>query len=233
MKRRFKFKENLSQITVFFIVFVAIFVVFNIKEWEKKGRVIEWDVISYYAYLPAAFIYDDVTLEFMNERTPDQNYTIWPKYLPNNKRVIKTAMGASILYSPYFFLAHLYASNFTNDAGGYSPPYKFALIMNCITFLWLGLFFLRKLLRTKFGEITTSLSMLFVVFGTNLFEYASYGAPLTHTYSFALFAMFMYLSIKWHASPKIGNTILLGLLSGLIALVRPTNVIVLLFFREP
>ncbi len=36
---------------------------------NERG-VIHWDVISYYSYLPATFIYGDVTLGFLDDKEP-------------------------------------------------------------------------------------------------------------------------------------------------------------------
>ena len=46
------------------VLISAIYVDFNVKIWKTPGRVIQWDVIDYYGYLPAAFIYHDISLKF-------------------------------------------------------------------------------------------------------------------------------------------------------------------------
>jgi hypothetical protein len=51
---------------------------------------------------------------------------------------------------------------------------------------------------------------------------------MSHCYNFALISVFFYLTIQWHERRLLKNTILLGTLGGLIALIRPTNIIVLL-----
>ena len=45
-----------------------------------------------------------------------------------------------------------------------------------------------------------------------------------------LFSVFIYYSIKWHEQAKIKYTIILGITIGLISLIRPTNIIIALFF---
>jgi hypothetical protein len=78
--------------------------------------------------------------------------------------------------------------------------------------------------------LATIFSLLAITLGTNLYYYASIEAPMSHVYSFSLFAIFVYLSIRWHQCPNLKNSILLGLLAGLIALIRPTNILILFFF---
>ncbi len=71
--------------------------------------------------------------------------------------------------------------------------------------------------------------MLSIGIGTNLLIYTTYhDAPMSHVFNFALITVFLYYVIKWHKSHTIKDTIIIGLLSGLIALIRPTNILVLL-----
>ena len=53
---------------------------------------------------------------------------------------------------------------------------------------------------------------------------------MSHVYSFALFAVFILLTQKWYKNPSVKNSVLVGLLSGLISLIRPTNIIIVLIF---
>lgn len=47
---------------VLILFFIHVYTVFNLKHWKKENRVIVSDVVDYYGYLPATFIYGDVTL---------------------------------------------------------------------------------------------------------------------------------------------------------------------------
>ena len=53
---------------------------------------------------------------------------------------------------------------------------------------------------------------------------------MSHSYNFALITLFVWLSIQWHNKPKIVNSTLIGLLIGLIVLIRPTNILVVIIF---
>ena len=61
-------------------------------------------------------------------------YTIWYTPTPNGGEVIKTSMGLAYLYAPFFFISHWYASTHAYDAGGYSPPYCFGIMMSNLFF---------------------------------------------------------------------------------------------------
>ena len=145
-----KFQNRLSSWVIILITAIAIYVVFKSNNWNYKDRVITWDIISYYDYLPAAFIYKDITLDFLENNPGDRNYIFWYGVAPNGSKYIKMSMGLAFLYAPFFFLGHLGAYIFNYHTGGFSEPYKMALVFSCIFYIWLGLFFLKKLLNNIF-----------------------------------------------------------------------------------
>ncbi len=222
-------KKNLSFIIICIILFNVVFINFTHQRWNEEGRVIQYDVKSYYSYLPAALIYSDLSLDFIDEHQ-GMSHKIWPVKIENGDRLIITSYGLSLLYSPFFLLAHAYAGISSYEADGYSIPYRFTLVFSTLFYLLLGLIYLRKTLKLFFDEWIVTFVLFTVAIGTNLLYYVTYEAPMAHGYNFALIAVFVYQTIRWYESPKRIKTIGLGLLFGLIVLVRPTNIIILLFF---
>ncbi len=215
------------------LVFISAYTIFNMKHWNKPDRIIVWDVISYYGYLPATFIYDDVTLKNPNEKFEEYEHTFWYNKTEKGEKVFKTSMGMAILYSPFFFLSHMYTLITDGVASGYSPTYKFGIAMSSLFYLVLGLFFMRKILRKFYSGSVVSLTLLFVGLGTNFYYYTVIGVGMPHIYLLALFSIIIYLLIEWYQSPTIKLSAFLGLLAGLIILVRPTMLIIVvlaLFF---
>ena len=53
---------------------------------------------------------------------------------------------------------------------------------------------------------------------------------MSHVYSFTLITLFIWVTIKWYKNQKLIYTVLLGLFIGIISLIRPTNIIMALFF---
>ncbi len=230
MKRPLWIFNRLPFIVSLIIIAFILNCIKNDKQWVKEDGVINWDIISYYGYLPATFIYHDHTLKFIDNYTGPHRFVFWPRKAPNGANVILTSMGMSMLYSPFFFLGHAAAHIYNYDTGGYSPPYSLALILSAVFYLALGLFFLSKLLLKFFNPVISSWVILITVLGTNLFYYVTYSSPMTHTYSFALITMFIWFAIRWHETPRTRYAILLGLLLGIITLIRPTNIVIGLFF---
>src|SRR6056297_3639310 len=222
--------KNISLICILIIGIGSIFLNFSHHKWQKENSVIEWDVKSYYAYLPATFIYKDLTLQFRRDNIDKFGDLIWPVETPTHKHAIVTTMGLSFLYSPFFGAAHIYSLNSEYEADGYSLPYKFALVFSALFYVIIGLIFLQKTLREFFKEDVVALVVTAIGIGTNLFYYYTYEAAMPHAYNFTLISMFLYLTIQFYKNPGIKKIFWLGLVSGLITLIRPTNIIVLVLF---
>jgi len=225
----------------------------NVRHWNDEKRVIEWDAISYYAYLPATFIYHDLSLSFADGYSGPHKFIVWSDTGPEGKQVIKTSMGLSILWTPFFLAGHVTALLTGADAGGYSSPYKFFLLVSALLFLMVGLIYLRKILLAHSPDGITTLVLAAIVLGTNLYWYTLFQGTMSHVYSFALISAFIWYSMKWHEGwtrdrekersaanrgvigqhdkgMRIWPAIRLGLLLGMISLIRPTNIIIILFF---
>jgi len=223
-------KPSFSLMVVFLLLASLLYSIFNLKFWKQEGQVIKYDVLEYYGYLPSAFIYKDLSLKFTEKSDIDWGKRIWALTAPNGKKVFKMSMGMSIMYAPFFGMAHCYTKSTGKIADGFSSPYKFAILMSSVFYLMLCLFYLRKTLLLFFNDWITGFTLLVVVAGTNLWYYASFEAPLSHAYSFSLIAIFVWFVIRYYRKPGYGFSVLLGLLFGLISLIRPSNAIIALVF---
>ena len=230
MKKIKTFKHPFSYLIIWIILLVQLLTINGAALWKNEKKVIFWDVLEYYSYLPATFIYGDVQLRFIDNSNKNWENKFWPKSAPNNGWVIKMTMGMSILYSPFFFATLGITKLFHLVADGYSIPFRLALIFSCLFYLTIALFVLRKLLLKWFNDGVTTLTIVALVLGTNLFYYSTYEAPMTHAYNFSLIVFFIYFTFKWYENQSWRTTIMLGLIGGLIVLIRPTNIITWLFF---
>lgn len=220
-------KQPISKFSIWIIAITIILTAYSHRGWQKKDKIISWDVISYYAYLPATFIYNDIALE-----KPEtlKKGTFWPSQTPINKNCIKTSMGMSILYAPFFFVGHTIALLSPYPANGFSAPYKAMLIVSALFYMVLGLIFLRRILLQFFSDKITAIVLFLTTIGTNYFYYTAYEATMPHAYNFTLFAIFIWYTIKWHKNPTIKHSLFIGILSGVISLIRPTNAIIGIIF---
>lgn len=196
------------------------------RKWNNKDsmkNVIVWDVISYYSYLPATFIYHDLSLDFRDNKDFPYRDKFWFVQSENGNKVILTTMGVSILYAPFFFIAHILAPLFGEARDGFGSTYQFFLVLSSLFYLCLAFFILARILKKYFSKIVANIVLLLIGLGTNLYNYGTYEAAMSHAYSFFLVILFIWLTIRWYDNPGFYSTVWLGLVYGLIVLVRPTN----------
>jgi hypothetical protein len=192
--------------------------------------VIDWDIIGYYSYLPATFIYHDYKLRFVKENPKlAEEHKFWPLIAPNGNYVIKTTMGMSMLYAPFFFLAHIQSEIADSVPNGFSWYYHKYIHLSCLFYLFIGLYFLRKFLLKKFSESVVALTLITIALGTNLFYYATSEAAMSHAYNFSLASVLIYCTSRWYDEARMRYAIFIGLLLGLLTLIRPVNIVFGLF----
>ena len=203
--------------------------IFTPNKFSAPHRVIHWDVKSYYSYLPAYFIDHDIGMTKWEDQYPNYN-KYWPEYVRDDKFVIKTTLGISIFYAPFFAVAHFLAEPLGYPADGFSKPYALALLLSGAIFAWLGLLILQRFLLRYHCDKVTAATLAILGLASTLYWYATFESPMSHSYSFFLFAAFLYLTDKWHERPSWANALLLGIVFGMIFLVRPSNGLVALVF---
>ncbi|MEI8049111.1 MAG: hypothetical protein WCI92_17140 [Bacteroidota bacterium] len=200
---------------------------FDLAPWAHK-KIIDQDIVFYYEYVPAVFIYHDLGFNFPSQN-PGFQGTVWCIPTPTGNGISKMTMGTAVLYSPVFGIAHLYTKLTGGLADGYSPNYHMALIWAGVLYFILGILLLRKSLLHFFDDTVVSIVLISLSFGTNLFNYASWEGAMSHIYSFFVFALALWAFLKWMKSPTYWVTLILGLALGMIVLIRPTNATFILF----
>ncbi len=132
--------------------------------------------------------------------------------------------------APFFLIAHGLAPYFNQAPDGYSSIYQLFLVLSSLFYVMMGLMILKRILLRFYSQQATAITLLLVALGTNLFFYTVHEGPMSHSYNFALITLFLYLVIKWYEEPSNKRSFLLGLVYGLIVLVRPSNVLVGVLF---
>jgi hypothetical protein len=113
---------------------------------------------------------------------------------------------------------------------GLSQPFQVCVSMGALFYCIAGLFFLRKLLlKNNFSEKITAAIILFVFAGTNLLFYTLGESSMSHVYSFFLISCFLFCSNMFFTSGKKNYFLKMSFLLALIILVRPVNLIIVLF----
>lgn len=192
--------------------------------------VIENDVISYYGYLPAIFIYEDPSLNFLDDENRDPEVRIWYHTLESGDRTIKMTMGVSYFYFPFFMIAHQMAETLDYNANGYSLPYRMAISLSSFFFFIWALIFVRKYLLIFFNESTVFWVILIVGVGTNVVNYVVKEAGMNHVFSFFLVSTFLHYLHQWYSRQKLKHLLIVGLTMALLTLVRPINILIIFIF---
>ncbi len=202
-------------------------------KWSNPGTeaTISWDVSGYYWYLPAFLIYKDpLKMEFREEiiKKYKPTWDFHQAYPHGEGFVMKYSMGMALQYLPFFAAGHLWASVSDYPADGFSFPYQAMLHWGSLLVAFLGLWLTRLSLRRYFRDEVAAIVLLLIGIGTNYLNYASIDAALTHNYQFTLFALLIWTTIRWHERPSRAGAIGAGALLGLIALTRPSDLVVAL-----
>ncbi|MFK7756310.1 MAG: hypothetical protein AB8B53_05190 [Flavobacteriales bacterium] len=217
---------SLSKKSLWLVTIVYLALALNFANWNHN-KLIRSDTILYYQYLTAAFQFDDMSFQFHNQLPEDFDGEIWVTVTEEGIHN-KVTMGMAILLVPFYLMA--YAINMIFDLGsyGYSNVFQFFLFIAGVFYGLMGLIVVRKVLLKLFSESAVAVTLLIVGLGTNLTYYSALCPGMTHVYSFFLFAMVLWLTVRWFEKVSLKNTLGLGMILGLICLVRPSNALVVL-----
>lgn len=224
-----------SLLTYFVLSLVMIVFSFTYYPKYKQGggeATISWDVSGYYWYLPSLFIYKDLKQLSFSDSVRDK-YACSPDnqqitFLPDGRKVLKYSSGMACQYLPFFLIAHTTAKWFGYPQDGFSTPYQLSIHMGALCMLLLGLWFLRKVLLRYFEDATVAWTLFFLIMGTNYLNYAAIDVGMSHAWLFAWYCILFYLSDRYYQAPTIKRAMLIGFVCGLMALTRPTELLVLI-----
>ncbi|MEL7161010.1 MAG: hypothetical protein AAFN92_09640, partial [Bacteroidota bacterium] len=204
-------------------------------KWQQAGAeaTLSYDVSGYYLYLPAAFIYQDLKeVKFLGDIIREYHPTANPYQVfthESGNKVMKYSIGQAVMYAPFFAVAHAWASlSATYPADGFSLPYQFTISLGSLVVSFLGLYWLMTLLRIYFREGVVALTLLLLVFGTNYLNYAAIDGAMTHNNVFTLAALLLLTTHRFYVRATWSRALLIGVCVGLMALTRPTEIIVAL-----
>lgn len=198
---------------------LALLFTFFFIHWGNVRHPFVNDVNQYYSYLNALFVEHD--LGFKNN---PNNY--WLIETPTHHFVPKVTYGMAFFYAPFYLLAKLFAGT---HSSGYEAVYAWCVHFGCIVYILLGMWFTRKTLLFWFSEVTTSIALLLLFFGTTLFYYTLSESESVHGVLFFLISVFLYNVIKWSNTGSLKNFLTFCLAAGLVCLIRPTECLIFLF----
>lgn len=87
----------------------------------------------------------------------------------------------------------------------------------------LGRGLLRHVLRRYFTDLATALVLTGLVLATTYFQYAVFDEAMTHSPLFTLYALLLWLTVRWHERPGRRRALAIGLTLGLLTLLYPQS----------
>ena len=213
------------------LIFAVTYLVAVLGLPAGAGRIINGDAIQYFAWLQSAVV--DGDLDFSNDyrqlyASADPATNVWLRSrTPAGRPPNLMSVGPAILWSPFYVSARL-----AEGVVGPGPQSEallqasvgvagivYATLGACLTFWACALLFPRA----------AAFWATLVVWLAGPAIYYSLVSP-TYSHATSLFAvsLFVYVWLRTRGSPGIGQTILLGALAGLVAMVRWQDALVLL-----
>ncbi|MFL5730598.1 MAG: hypothetical protein ACJ75J_14015 [Cytophagaceae bacterium] len=225
-------KYSLSKRTLVLILisFIGYRLVYFENNPKNGYNATSWDALGYYMYLPGLFIYHDVKeLKWIGRIDSTYHVTGGTLYqvtkLKSGTYTGKYLSGVAIIESPFFFIGHFTAYMVQEPQDGFSWPYQYAIMFGAIFWSWIGFVFLRKVLLKYFDEKVTSLTLILIVLASNLIQYVSIDGAMSHSFIFTLYAILIWLTIRWHEKATVVTALGIGIVCGMAVICRPTELI--------
>ncbi len=205
--------------------------------YGKDSYLFYGDSLGYYSYLPSTFCIHNldsierIPADMNIDANVQQYFDMYPRESvrsPKGHYINQYTCGVAIFELPFFIIAHTYVKLTGGIASGYSNPYHHWLKFCSIFYLFLGLLYLHKILKRYFSIELSLITISLLILGSNLFWFGIFQFGMAHNILFLLVAFLIDRTIKVHEDPSWKNFSLLAICLGFIALLRPTDVVVVL-----
>lgn len=132
------------------------------------------------------------------------------------------AIGSAVLWSPFFLITHAILRG-----DGYGPAYFTAISMASMLYAFAGLVLLYRLAERLFDPDSALLATTLVWFGSSLVFYMYMHPSMAHANDAFVNALFVYVWYWTRPERTLWGWLILGLTTGLAALVRTQNLLLM------
>lgn len=222
-----------SHLIIFFVVFLgSIFLLLG--RLQMSGSAIGGDAVYYYATLRSIVIDHDLNFAneyeyFHNQRsgfTENRKIPIIPDKNPVTKKFpAKYPIGSAIFLAPPYFLTHislifLQKLRIGILPDGYNLIYQAFAALTSLTYAFVGLLLIYELGKKIFEPKVAFLGTLSIWLTTPLIYYATMEPLTSQPLSFFNITLFIYFWYTTRQNRKFYQWIILGLIGGLMSIVR-------------
>lgn len=215
-----------------FIIFLLILCINNYI--GNVDQTIKADGIGYYDYLPSVFIHHDLDRRSFDQKLSPEEFErikslgVYVNY--KGSMVNKYTCGTALLDSPFFLATYFFQNKSESPNNGYQASYQHAILYAALFYLFLALFFFKKILQLyKCSYSTILLSQLLIVFATSVTNYANFDASYSHINSLFAISAFIYFTKLYFENRKFSTYYLACAMLGLIIILRPVNGMIIFF----
>jgi len=201
---------------------------------KTPSEPIRADGIGYFDYLPSLFEHNDlIRKNYTREENPElyERISKMGMYVDYKEfRVNKYHCGTAVLISPFYFAASLFTK--PGEPANYEIDklFQMAVYLAALFYLFFSLVFLRKLLKLyQISHINIFITQFLLAFATAVIHYAAYEASFSHIYSLFAISAFIYTAKAYFVHNRTSHFLWSCLLLGLITILRPVNLVVILF----
>lgn len=218
---------------------VALLILFLLSLPLVTPRLYAVDSVEYFVYLPSLIF--DGDLDFYDEythfiqRNPDAGIEgVRDKRDPATGLPLNVApVGTAVLWAPFYLLVHaglLLARSLGAAvvADGLSRPYILVVCYASVGYAFAGLLLSYRLCRWFFSSLASALAVALAWLATPAFFYSHVSPPWSHSASLFTVALFVTVWYETRGERTPAQFLVLGLLGGLMALVREQNGLFLL-----
>ena len=198
------------------------------KSYDKVF--IDGDGSGYYAYLPTVILHKSVDFNkvFQYEKSTRPAEYVGHNYHKRGSVIInKYTSGTALLQLPFFLIGLLLSFIFGLSTDGYNLIFQYSIAFATLFWVGIGIIYFVKLqslfgIKRRFAWVLSAIMLL----GTNLFVYTFVTPSFSHAYSFSIITIFLFFVKKVFLKYNKRNLIISAFLLGLIALIRPANIII-------
>lgn len=216
---------KLSKLAKLSVLFVILAVSFNVtfrsfQGMKTRNFVMSSDMEGYYQYLPYVLLKDREEISKMR----------WAKPYGEDKKLNVFTCGVALMQLPFFVVAHGIALYLEQEPSGYGPVYFMSVFVATIFYVLAGLIFLYYFLSRFFKPKIAAWVAILSFYATNLFYYTVISPGMSHAYSFSMVAMYLFFVPRFYENTNLKNTLLTALPIALFTLIRPTSLVLSLYF---
>lgn len=192
------------------------------------GARLQSDAFYYYAYLRSVVFDRDVSLanDYRMLGLGDKPHLFEPTITGYAHSA--WTMGPAVVWSPFFATGHLVATRLAAQGrdvatDGSSFPYRQSIVIAGLVYALIGWWLTLKLCEHWFSTRLASTAVVLMAGGSFMLWYAVVEPTMTHAPSMAAVAGFLLYWIKTRESRTLTGWVVLGIIAGLMMLLRWQN----------